>query len=50
MVGSSLLEEFALSLALFQRMYSPTLPEVAVLVQKLESGMIWSCHTGSKMK
>lgn len=48
MVGSSLLEEFALSLS--QKMYSPTLAEVAVLVQKLESGMIRSCHRGSKMK
>lgn len=50
MVGSSWLEEFALSLVFFQKTYSPALLDVAVLVQKLESGMIRSCHTGSKMK
>lgn len=50
MVGSLLLGEFVLSLALCQKMYSPTLQEVAVLVYKLESGMIRSCHTSSKMK
>lgn len=50
MVGSSLLREFVLSLALSQKMYTPTQQEVALLVHKLESGMIHSCHTRSKMK